>query len=51
MEPYLQITVEAKKLGQLLVIVDITPDNRTQTHRFRFFSPNVEMHGRRTSLL
>jgi len=35
-EPYLQITVEAKKLGQLLVTVDITPDHRTQTHRFHF---------------
>jgi hypothetical protein len=35
-EPYLQITVEAKKLGQLLVTVDITPDDRTQTHRFHF---------------
>jgi hypothetical protein len=36
MEPYLSVKATCDKLGQVEVTVDITPDHRTQKHRFIF---------------
>jgi hypothetical protein len=35
-EPNLRVVVQAKKLGQLEVELDITPENVSQSHRFTF---------------
>ena len=36
MEPELHVDMEMKSAGQLLVTVNITPDNLTQRHEFKF---------------
>lgn len=35
-EPELSVTLEAKSLGQILMTVEITPDNLSQSHKFIF---------------
>ena len=36
MEPELSVGLEAKSLGQIIMVVDITPDHLSQSHRFMF---------------
>ncbi len=36
MEPELFVTLQAKALGQIEMVVDITPDVHSQAHQFRF---------------
>jgi len=36
MEPELSVVLEAKSLGQIEMVVNITPDNLLQSHRFTF---------------
>jgi hypothetical protein len=46
MEPELHVEMEMKNAGQMLMIVNITPDNLAQAHEFKFeldqsYLPNV----------
>ncbi len=43
-EANIKIVVAAKKPGQLSVIVDITPDNATQSHRFHLEMDQTFLH-------
>jgi hypothetical protein len=36
MEPELALTLKAEGLGHIAMVVDITPDNLSQAHHFRF---------------
>jgi hypothetical protein len=36
MEPELAVTLTAKRLGHITMVVDITSDHLSQTHRFTF---------------